>query len=186
MTEVVEGQRTFTIEEYHRMGAAGIFAPGERVELIWGVVREMSPKGRRHVQAVTLANHLLTPRLSGRAFVQIQDPLLLPGVRSEPEPDIAVCSSPDPRDAGSPTSRALLVIEVADTSLRFDREDKARVYATAGIPDYWIVNLVDDVVEVFREPEAGGYRTRLVLKPSETLQPVSFPDLLIAVKDLLP
>jgi len=186
MTQVVEGQRTFSVEEYHRMGAAGVFTSGERVELIWGVIREMSPKGRRHVQAVTLASHLFIPRLSGRAIVLIQDPVSFSGSRSEPEPDIVICASADPRSAGSRDSQPLLVIEVADSSLRFDREDKAKLYALSGVPEYWIVNLVDDVLEVFRVPESEGYRTRSVLKPSETICPLSFPELEIEVTDLIP
>jgi len=186
MGQVVEGQRTFSIEEYHRMGEAGVFAPGERVELIWGVIREMSPKGRRHVQAVTMASHLLIPRLSGRAIVLIQDPVRFSGSRSEPEPDIVVCASADPRSAGSGDSQPLLVIEVADSSLRFDREDKARLYAASGVPEYWIVNLVDDVVEVLRNPDRDAYRVRSVLKPTETIHPLSFPDLELKVADLIP
>ena len=188
MAHVIEGQRTFTVEEYHRMGEAGVFGSDERVELIWGVIREMSPKGRRHVQAVTLANNLLTPALKGRAIVQIQDPVSLKNSTSEPEPDVCVLSSADPRDAGSEDLESLLVIEVADTSLRFDRQDKAVMYAQAGIADYWIVNLVDDVLEIHRDPKDGIYQDRIVLKPSDTVSPLAFPDpdLEIAVRDLLP
>ncbi len=186
MVDVIEGQRTFTVEEYRRMGEAGVFAPGERVELIRGVIREMSPKGRRHRIALGLANRLFVLRLEGRASVQIQDPLTLDDSTSEPEPDVVVNSSPDPRDVGTEKSKPLLAIEVADSSLRFDREVKARLYAESGIPEYWIVNLVDDVLEVHRDPEENGYRTRLVLKAHETVSPVSFPDLEIAVSDLIP
>ena len=186
MAHVIEGQRTFTVEEYHRMGEAGVFGPNERVELIQGVIREMSPKGRRHVQAVTLANNLLTPALKGRAIVQIQDPVALKHSTSEPEPDVCVLSSTDPRDAGSENLESLLVIEVADTSLRFDRQDKAATYADAGITDYWIVNLVDEVLEIHRDPKDGTYHERIVLKPADTVSPLAFPDLEIAVSDLLP
>jgi len=186
MAHVIEGQRTFTVEEYHRMGEAGVFGPDERVELIWGVIREMSPKGRRHVQAVTLANNLLTPALKGRAIVQIQDPVSLKHSTSEPEPDICVLSSSDPRDAGSEHLESLLVIEVADTLLRFDRRDKAAMYAQAGIVDYWIVNLVEDVLEIHRDPKDGIYQNRMVLKPSDTVSPLAFPDFEIAVRDLIP
>jgi Uma2 family endonuclease len=186
VAEVVEGQRTFTLEEYHRMGEAGVFAPGERVELVRGVIRRMSPKGRRHVQAVTLLNNLLTPALKGRAIVQIQDPVPLRRMTSEPEPDVCVLSSSDPRDAGSESVEPLLIVEIADTSLRFDREDKARIYAESAIPEYWIVNLVDDVLEVHRDPADGAYRTKLVLKPAESIAPLAFPDLEIPVRDVIP
>lgn len=186
MTGVVEGLRSFSVDEYHRMGKAGVFAPGERVELIRGVIREMSPKGKRHVQAVTLASHWLIPRLVGRAIVQVQDPVTLGALGSEPEPDLSVLSSADPRDAGSESSKPLLIIEVADSSLRLDRDEKARLYAQASVDDYWVVNLVEDVVEVFRDPVAGEYRTHLIPKRTDTLSPLSFPDLAIAACDLIP
>jgi Uma2 family endonuclease len=186
MVDVIEGQRTFTAEEYHRMGEAGVFAPGERVELIRGVIREMSPKGRRHSVAVGLATNLFVRRLAGRASVQVQDAVTLESCRSEPEPDVVVNSSPDPRDLRTERSRPLLVIEVADSSLRFDREDKSRLYAEVGIPEYWIVNLVEDTLEVLRDPANGAYGTRLVLKPGETVSPLSFSDLQVAVSDLIP
>lgn len=186
MAYVVEGQRTFTVEEYHRMGEAGVFAPDERVELIRGVIREMSPKGRRHSIAVGLANEIFVRRLEGRASVQIQDALTIESIRSEPEPDVIVNSSPDLRDVRSEKSRPLLVIEVSDSSLRFDRESKAQLYAEGAVPEYWIVNLVNDVLEVYRDPDKGVYQTRLDLKASDTVSPISFPDLEIAVSDLLP
>lgn len=186
MVEVIEGQRTFSVDEYHRMAEAGVFAPGERTELIRGVIREMSPKGRRPRVAVGLANQIFDRRLAGRASVQIHDPLTLSHVRSEPEPDVVVASSPDPRDVGTERSRPLLVIEVADTSLGFDREVKGRLYAEAGISEYWLVNLVDDVLEVYRDPEKGSYSTRRILSPSDKVAPLSFPDLEIEVRDLIP
>lgn len=186
MVEVIEGQRTFTVEQYHRMGEAGVFEPGERVELIRGVIREMSPKGRRHSVAVGLATQIFVRRLEGRASVQVQDALTIADIRSEPEPDVVVNSSPDPRDVRTEKSKPLLVIEVSDSSLRFDRDQKARIYAKAGIADYWIVNLIDDELEVCRDPVDGAYATRLVLQATEVVSPLSFPDLEIAVSDLLP
>ena len=186
MVEVIEGQRTFTVEQYHRMGEAGVFEPGERVELIRGVIRVMSPKGRRHSVAVGLATQIFVRRLEGRASVQVQDALTIPDIRSEPEPDVVVNSSPNPRDVRTEKSKPLLVIEVSDSSLRFDRDQKARIYAKAGIADYWIVNLIDDELEVCRDPVDGAYATRLVLQATEIVSPLSFPDLEIAVSDLLP
>ena len=112
--------------------------------------------------------------------------MTLESIRSEPEPDVVVNSSPDPRDLRTERSHPLLVIEVADSSLRFDREDKSRLYAEAGIPEYWIVNLVEDVLEVSRVPANGAYGTRLVLRPGESVSPLSFSDLRVAVSDLIP
>ena len=169
-----------------RTEKSGVFEPGERVELIRGVIREMSPKGRRHSIAVGLATQIFDRRLEGRASVQVQDALTIEDIRSEPEPDVVVNSSPNPRDVRTEKSKPLLVIEVSDSSLRFDRDQKARIYAKAGIADYWIVNLIDDELEVCRDPVDGAYATRLVLQATEIVSPLSFPDLEIAVSDLLP
>lgn len=168
------------------MGEAGVFPPDERVELIRGVVRHMSPKGKRHSIAVRLAMEIFVRRLEGRAGVQIQDALSLEGIRSEPEPDIVVTTARDPRETRSEQSQTLLVIEVSDSSLRFDRESKAPLYAEAGIPEYWIVNLVDDVLEVFRNPRGRAYQTHDALKATDTVAPLSFPELELTVRDLLP
>jgi len=186
MAEVFEGHRFFTVEEYQRMGEAGVLGPDERIELLRGVIREMSPKGRRHRVAVALANHLFVRKFEGRASVQIQDPLPLERSHSEPAPDVVVSSSPDPRDLGMESSQPLLIIEVADNSLRFDREVKSVLYAEAGIVEYWIINLVDNVLEVHCDPVKSGYRTRQVLKPTERIAPLCFPDMEILVSDLFP
>ena len=169
-----------------RPKAEVVVTENERVELIRGVIREMSPKGRRHSIAVGLATQIFDRRLEGRASVQVQDALTIEDIRSEPEPDVVVNSSPNPRDVRTEKSKPLLVIEVSDSSLRFDRDQKARIYAKAGIADYWIVNLIDDELEVCRDPVDGAYATRLVLQATEIVSPLSFPDLEIAVSDLLP
>lgn len=186
MAEVMEQQRCFTLEEYHRMGETGVIAPSERVELIRGVVREMSPKGRGHRVAVAIATHLFVTRLDGRACVQVQDPVPMEALQSEPEPDIAIFSSADPRELGTERSRLLLVIEVADTSLRADRKIKIPLYAEAGVPEYWILDLGQGRLEAHREPGEGQYRQRLVLEAADPVAPLSFPDLEIQVRDLLP
>jgi Uma2 family endonuclease len=186
MAEVIEGVRRFSVEEYHRMGEAGVIAPHERVELIRGVVREMSPKGKRHSHAVSLVNRTLVLALGGRASVFVQDALRKVGWHSEPEPDLIVASDPDPRAYGTERSQTLLVIEVADTSLRFDRDTKGPLYAEAGIPEYWILNLNDDALEVYRDPGASAYRLTMVLKPEQRIAPLAFPDLEVRVSDLLP
>jgi Uma2 family endonuclease len=184
--EATTRQRLFTVEEYHRMAEAGVFAPGERVELIRGVIREMSPKGRRHTRAVTKANRFFTLRLAGRAGTYVQEPLVKPGWDSEPEPDVVVASDPDPESFGTERTRALLVIEVADTSLDYDRQFKGGLYAEAEIPEYWIVNLVDDALEVYRHPVKGAYGSRQVLKPGMRVTPLAWPELEIEVSELIP
>lgn len=182
----VVGLRRFSVAEYHRMAEAGVFGTGERVELIRGVIRQMSPKGRRHIIAVSKANELLVIAVSGRGRVYVQDPLTSERLSSEPEPDLCVTSSPDPQAYGTEAAKPALVIEVADTSLEYDRAVKAPLYAEAGVPEYWIVNLVDGVVEVYRDPKNGRYGSRTVLKPGEKLQPLAWLDVTIDVNDLLP
>ena len=188
MAEVLErvGQRRFTVEEYHRMGKAGVFTPDERIELIRGVIHKMTPKGIRHVMAVSKLVSLFPVRLAGRASFRVQDPLKKLESHSEPEPDFAISSGPDPYAYGSEHSSTLLVTEVADTSLDYDRTVKAPLYAEIGVPEYWIINLVDNVLEVYREPGEGVYQSRSIQQPGERIAPLSWPDLEIDVSELIP
>ena len=178
--------RTFSVEEYHRMGEAGVFAPRERVELIRGVVRMMSPKGRRHVIAVSKATELFVLALATRATVFVHAPMPVRALESEPEPDLYVVSNPDPQSYDTADAKTELVIEVADSSLEYDRTTKAALYAEAGVPEYWIVNVVDDVVEVHREPGARGYGSRTVAGRGGELRPLAWPDVVARVDELLP
>jgi Uma2 family endonuclease len=164
----------FTLAEYHRMAETGILSPDERVELFRGSVREMSPKNRLHVIAVGRAQKALAHALEGRASVYQEAPLALRELRSEPEPDLLVCSNPDLDAYGTDATIPLLVVEVADSSLRYDVEHKTRLYAEAGIPEYWVVNLVDNVLVVFREPTHGDYRYRCSLGLGDHVTPVSW------------
>lgn len=130
--------RRFTVEEYHRMAENGIFMPDERVELIRGVVRRMSPKNYAHVVAATKLYQRLVTSLAGRASVFTEDPLKLLRLDSEPEPDILATSSPDIEDYGKESSQPVLVVEVAESSLRYDLDAKAPLYASRTIPlTFW-------------------------------------------------
>src|SRR5262249_3513893 len=140
--------------EYDRLVAAGAFE-GERLELLRGRLVLMSPQYGPHASTVSRFQDLLVPRLLGRAQVRTQLPLSLSD-DSEPEPDVAVVLLGD-YDNEHPQT-ALLVIEVADSSLKKDRELKPGIYAEAGIADYWVVNLVERTIEVHREPKAGAYQ----------------------------
>jgi Uma2 family endonuclease len=192
MKSPVVRTRRWTRLEYERMIEADILGPDDRIELLEGrlVVRE--PQHSPHATATRLAQEAL-----GAAFGQGWDvraglPLAL-GPSSEPEPDVSVVrgSPRDFRDA-HPTS-AVLVVEVAQTSLRLDRTGKAHVYAKAGVPDYWIVNLLTGVLEVYRDPVAidperrrWEYRMVRSLGPGESISPLAAPHASIAVADLLP
>ena len=168
------------------MVETGILSSDERVELIRGAVREMSPKNRAHVLATRRMFNSLVKELEGRASVYQEAPLVLSKLDSEPEPDLLVCSNPDFEAYGTEATKPLLVVEVAESSLRDDLGDKARLYAEAGIPEYWVVNLVDRVLVVFRDPGDGSYRTRSTLEPGARVAPGSWPDLELDIASLFP
>ena len=173
-----------TREEYERMVAAGVFQD-RRVELLDGVVYEMTPQLSPHAATVMQADEVLRAILPPGFSIRSQMPLDLGG-KSVPEPDLAVVPG-GPRDyyAAHP-SGALLVVEVADTSPSQDRKRKGPIYAKAGIQDYWIINLARGILEVYREPVDGTYKTRLILRSGDRIAPLGFPDASIAVADLLP
>jgi Uma2 family endonuclease len=179
-------QRLFTVEEYHRMAEAGILSPDERVELIRGVIHAMSPKKRPHVVGVTGALKLLEKALEGRASVYPKAPLVLEELDSEPEPDVMVCSNPDFRAYGTEATRALLVVEIADSSRSRDLGVKVALYAEAGVPEYWVVDLAERRLVAFRDPRGGGYQSRSTLDSGARVSPVSWPDIVIDVAALLP
>jgi Uma2 family endonuclease len=185
MTTAAVDVRPWTREEYERLVQQGFFRPEERLELVDGVVFEMTPQTSRHASAVRLTQIALQA-LYPRGFdIRTQMPLAL-GTGSEPEPDLAIVPG-DPRDyiASHPTT-AVLVVEVADTSLLHDRKRKAMLYARSGIPEYWLLNLVDWCLEVFLEPQESGYRSRLVLKEGDSVAPLTRPRDSIPVSSLLP
>jgi Uma2 family endonuclease len=171
-----------TRSDYYRMAETGILAPDARVELLNGEIYTMAPIGSGHNYAVmSPAMHL--NRLLGEHFViQCQGPLLI-GAESEPEPDVMVLSGPieQYRTRKPEPADVVLLIEVAESSLKLDREIKAALYAGAGIADYWIVNLVDRVVEINRDPQDGIYATRTVLQPHDQMMPLLLKDILISM-----
>ena len=192
MTAGDSRQRRWTRVEYDRLIDAGVFQPGEPIELLGGLLVVAEPQGDAHFTAIRLAEDALRAAFGRGWEVRAQGPLAL-DADSEPEPDVAVVPGNvrDYRD-GHPT-HAVLVVEVAESSLRTDREDKGSLYARAGIADYWIVNLIDRVVEMFREPvldpaETFGWRYQSVTRvDSETsVSPLAIPGYRIPVADLLP
>ncbi|MBM3471226.1 MAG: Uma2 family endonuclease [Armatimonadetes bacterium] len=177
-------------KEYDRLVALGALGPDDRVQLIEGEIVEMAPQGPGHATAVTLLLDALRTAFPAGYVVRAQLPLAV-GVFSEPEPDVAVVPG-DPREYRDqhPTT-AVLVAEVAGTTLEFDRTRKAQLYADAGIPEYWVLNLVDRTLEILRDPAPigegrGEYRATLRLGVAEQVAPLARPDHTIAVADLLP
>lgn len=179
-------RRYFTVDEYHRMGEAGIFSEDDRVELIEGEILKMSPIGSRHAASVNRLTRHLNNLLGNRAIVAVQNPILLNDF-SEPQPDVSILK---PRDdfyaQGLPTPvDVLLVIETADTSLAHDRDIKLPAYARSAIPEVWIVDLPAQAVEVHADPINGVYRDVRSYRRGDAMMPVHFSDLAIVVDDIL-
>jgi Uma2 family endonuclease len=171
---------------YDEMIKAGIFGPDERIELVEGEIVEMSPQDPPHSVGVLVVEEALRRAFPVGFHVRAQLPLALDD-DSEPEPDLAVVRG-DIRDyvANHPAT-AVLIVEVAHSTLDYDRRRKARIYARAGIPEYWIVNLVDRVVEVYREPQSDGtYAVVERFGDADTVSSLTKPDSLIDVNALLP
>lgn len=174
----------WTRQEYERMVAAGVFHPRERVELVDGEVVDMTPQTSQHSTAVQLLQEALRAAFPQGYVIRVQMPLAL-DLRSEPEPDIAVVAgnAVDFRDAHP--DAAVLVVEAADSSLAYDRTEKARIYAMNGIADYWIVNLVDNCVEVHRDPGGGSYRQVSRYRPDDRVSPLTNPAVSIEISAIL-
>jgi Uma2 family endonuclease len=183
---VIRKTRRFTVEEYHRMGAAGILREDDRVELIEGEVVEMAPIGSRHAGGVNRLNSLLTTRLGSGAVVAIQNPVRL-SATSELQPDIALLRPREDfyRNAHPGPADVLLIIEVADTSIEADRRVKVPLYAKAGIAEVWLLDLTSNRVVVYRRPTPEGYEDERVLAPADSLAPQALPDLLLTAAQLL-
>ena len=177
----------FSAEDFHRMAEAGILGEDDRVELIRGEVVELSPVGKRHMAALKrLMNALFPLQQAKKALLQVQDPLrLFPD--TEPQPDLALLAYRDDfyRERVPEAKDALLVVEVAETSLDHDLQVKLPLYAQAGIPEVWVVDLVEGRVHRFLDPSPGGYREHHVLGPGDTLSPRAFPGLSVSVASLL-
>lgn len=180
-------RRLFNVDEFLQMIEAGVFQPDERVELIDGEVVQMSPIGDPHAEAVMAGGTLFATQAGSAAVVNVQNPLRLGG-RSRPQPDIALLRPPLARYRGHPPSAedALLVVEVSETSLAHDRDVKMPAYARANIPEAWLVDLVHDLVRLYREPTPEGYQVIQTARRGETIAPAAFPHWRISVDDLLP
>jgi Uma2 family endonuclease len=177
----------WSTEQYLALVDEGVLGPADRVELLEGVIVSMPPQNVPHAAGVFRMHQALQRALGERALVRVQLPLLL-GKRSVPEPDTAVVGGRiADYDRAHPTT-ALLVVEVADSSLKQDRLTKRGIYAAAGIPEYWIVNLPDDCVEIRRDPEpaARRYASVTIARRGDTIELGVLPGVRVAVDDLLP
>ena len=182
-------RRPFTNAEYHALAGADILAPDERVQLVAGDIIVMSPVGNPHAECVDLIDDAFTPLrlVPARARVRVQGPMVMPD-HSEPEPDLMllklreggyISGHPRPEDI-------LLLVEVSDSTLRYDRDVKMQLYAAAGVPEAWLVNLRDDWIESHTEPTPDGYRVTQRYELGDTIAPQAFPDLAIPVERIIP
>ncbi|MGK7875061.1 MAG: Uma2 family endonuclease [Xenococcaceae cyanobacterium] len=173
----------WTIADYHAMIEAGLLVD-RRVELLNGLIVEMSPEGPEHADLSTDAIAYFISSAKDRYRVRAAKPITIIDSNSEPEPDIALVKSQSYRQSHPTPDDVYLVIEFSKTSLQKDLEDKRQTYAAAGIPDYWIVNLRDHHLIILRHPSGGDYQSEQRLT-SGTVSPLAFADLTIAVEMLL-
>jgi Uma2 family endonuclease len=179
-------QRRWSVDEYHRMIAAGILTARDRVELLDGQIIEMAPQEPPHAATTSSFGNDFVFLFAGKAWVRQQLPITI-APNSEPEPDIAVVRI-DPnryRDRHPVAEDIYLLIEVSDSTLNYDRQRKAKVYAQAKILEYWVIDVNQRQVFVFREPQGGIYQIEQVLQVDAAIAPVAFPDVMIELSNLL-
>jgi len=183
--------RRWTRVEYERLIELGVFQPGERLELLDGLLVVREPQGVRHATAIRRVLAALRRALGDAWQIDSQLPIAL-DADSEPEPDVAVVPGDPGTYREAHPSHAVLIVEIAESSYRVDREHKAGLYARAGIADYWIIDLVHDALVVHRDPEASPdvlfgwrYRSVVTLRPPATVAPLIAPGSPIPVADLL-
>lgn len=177
-------RRRFMAEEYERMAEAGILGEDDRVELIAGEIVEMSPIGGRHVGCVNAVADLLADQVRREVLISVQNPIRL-AVNQEPQPDIALVRRGAPRNAVPTAEDVRVVIEVADSSLDYDRGVKLPLYAAAGIKETWLVDLVAEIVERHTEPYDGVYRRIAPARRGESLSSTVIPGMMLSVDDVL-
>ncbi len=178
--------KKFTVEQYHQMAASGILTERDRVELIEGEIVQMSPIGRKHAVCVDRLTVVFVIALSSKAVIRVQNPIHLSD-NSEPEPDFAIvrgqlgnylAEHPEPKDV-------IALVEVSDSTIQYDRETKALLYAQKGIQELWLMDLNELTIEVFRMPGPTGYQDIQTFQKGQSLAFQGFPDTFFVVEQLL-
>lgn len=177
----------WTVDEYHQMIEAGILTHEDKVELLEGQIIQMSPQRPPHAATTQCASDYLRDLLLGRVTIRVQLPITLPP-NSEPEPDIAVVRIDSRRyfDHHPAADEIFLLVEVAKTTLKNDRITKVPTYAKAKIPEYWILDVQERQVYIFREPEAETYQQEIILSEDATIPLFAFPDVNVSLNQLFP
>ncbi len=176
----------FSVEEYHKLGETGILDENDRVELLDGEIILMAPIGKHHANSVRRLNNRLSKLFGDLCLVDCQNAMILDDF-SEPQPDIMLLRPEVEQTGELPRPEdILLLVEVADSTLRFDATTKLRAFARAGLAEYWIVNLAERAVDVYRQPVGESYAEHFRRERTETLAPAAFPERAIAVAEILP
>jgi Uma2 family endonuclease len=179
-------KKLFTVDEYYRIAEAGVLSERVHTELIEGEIIEMSPMGSRHAAAIMRANRLFVEAFKDQADIRVQMPLPVSNF-SEPEPDLCVVtsdlSSYETRHPGP--SDVFLVLEISDSSLRYDRDVKLPVYAAAGVTEVWIEDLPNRILHVFREPSGRKFKTALQFAPGDSVSLLAFPRISFPISSLI-
>lgn len=184
---LAERHRRFTVEEFSRMAEAGILHEDDRVELLDGEIVQMTPIGSRHAACVARLDRALTRRVNDRAIVWVQNPLRL-SEHDEVYPDVSLLRPRDDFYAAAPPGPgdAFVVVEVAESSLAYDRGEKTAAYARAGVPELWIVDIAAGQVLVRRAPAHGGYRIAETRRRAERIEVAALPGVVLEVDEILP
>jgi Uma2 family endonuclease len=187
MATSIELPRTrFSIDQFHRMGEAGVLDRGERYELLDGAIVTMSPIGPRHAARARFLNRILSEAFSGRAIVDMQNPVILSD-HSEPQPDVVLLKWRDDyyENRHPVPDDILLMSEIGDTTAPLDRHVKMPLYAEAGVQELWLVNLQNDEIDVCRRPGEGEYRSMTRYTRGQRIGCQAFPDVTWSVDDIL-
>jgi Uma2 family endonuclease len=180
-----ERHHRFSVEDYYRLAEVGILCADARVELLDGKIIDIAPGGPFHGSITKRLNQIFAAAVRGRWIMAVQDPLHLDD-HSEPQPDLMLLK-PVPdfyRQRHPRPEEVYLLIEVSDTTLLADQADKIPAYGRAGVAEVWIVNLVEEVVEVYRDPNFTGYGSKTTVHAGEQISPMAFPDAALSVAEL--
>ena len=186
MMTALRERKIFTVRDYHKMIDAGVFVGNSDYELIEGEIVKKMTQGDYHIACINRLNMFFAPRLAGQAIVSVQNAVVISDV-SEPEPDVALLKFREDFYASGKAEApdVLLLIEVSDSTVKYDRTVKMRIYAEADVAEVWLVNLPRQILEVYLEPEKGKYKVVKKYEKNEIVSPKLLPDVKVKVSDII-